>query len=118
MSTTFHTTTLGAGHAPPMRANPSQVPRPADTAAGTGVDTGEGTVLRFPTGEGTVLRFPTGDARPFGVTHVVGAPRHAWRPEARRCTAGPRVRHCDGLATPDHSRVLPGHPIIGEALHG
>ncbi|MGZ4518417.1 MAG: hypothetical protein ACXVXN_10975 [Mycobacteriaceae bacterium] len=108
MSTTEHTATVGAGHAPRVRANPSQVPRLADTAAGTGVDTGEGTVRRF----------PTVDARPFGVTDVVGEPRHAWRPEARLPTAGPRVRHCGGLATPHHSRVLPGHRVIGEALHG
>jgi hypothetical protein len=108
MSTTEHTATVGPGHAPRVRANPSQVPRLAGTAADTGADTGEGTVLRF----------PTSDARPFGVTDVFGEPRHAWRPEARRRTAGPRVRHCDGLATPDHGRVLPGHGVIGEALHG
>jgi hypothetical protein len=112
MSTTEHTATatatVGPGHAPRVRANPSQVPRLVDTAAGTGVDTGEGTVLRF----------PTRDARPFGGTDVFGEPRHAWRPEARLPSAGPRVRHRDGLATPNHSRVLPGHRIIGEALHG
>lgn len=107
MSTTEHTATVGAGHAPRVRANPSQVPRLVGTAAGTGVDTGEGTVLRF----------PTVDARPFGGVDVFGGPRHAWRREARLPTAGPRVRHCDGLATPNHSRVLPGHPVIGEALH-
>jgi hypothetical protein len=100
MSTTEHTATVGAGHAPPVCANPSQVPRLADTGAGT------------------VLRFPTGDARPFGVTDVFGEPRHAWRPEAQRRTAGPRVRHCDGLAAPGRGRVLHGHGIIGEALHG
>jgi hypothetical protein len=108
MSTTEHTATVGPGHAPRVRANPSQVPRLADTTAGTGVDTGEGTVLRF----------PTSDARPFGGTDVFGEPRHAWRPEARLPTAGPRVRHRDGPATPTHSRALPGHPIIGEAHHG
>jgi hypothetical protein len=108
MSTTCHTATVGAGHAPRVRANPSQVPRLAGTAAGTGVDTGEGTVLRF----------PTSDTRPFGVTDVFGEPRHAWRREARLPTAGPRVRHRDDLATPNHSRVLHGHGIIGEALHG
>jgi hypothetical protein len=111
MSTIEHTATVGPGHAPRVRANPSQVPRLAGTAAdtaGTGVETGGGTVLRF----------PTSDARPFGVTDVFGEPRHVWRPEARLRTAGPRVRHCDGLATPDHGRVLHGHGGIGEALHG
>ena len=104
MSTIEHTATVGPGHAPRVRANPSQVPR----LGGTGVGTGEGTVLRF----------PTSDARPFGVTDVFGKPPHAWRPEARLPTAGPRVRHRDDLATPNHSRVLHGHGIIGEALHG
>jgi hypothetical protein len=108
MSTTEHTATVGAGHAPRVRANPSQVPRLAGTAADTSVGTGEGTVLRF----------PTSDARPFGVTDVFGEPRHVWRLEAQLRTAGPRVRHRDGLATPNHSRVLHGHRIIGEAHHG
>lgn len=77
MSTTEHTTTLGAGHAPPMHANRSQVPRLTDT----GVDTGEGIVLRFPPAMPARSAAPTSSVSPG----TRGVPRRGYPPRVPGC---------------------------------